>query len=128
MYEFMYVCTYVHMTRRTKICNTDPVTLTVILKLKLHHLWCLQLSMYKCSYIADAILLTETKIGKEHDTSEFLPKRLGGYKKHRNDRRTDCGGVLLAVKERTNQNIVYWQHRSSTMEVNLKNQNKMYIK
>ena len=51
----------------------------------------------------DVTIVTETKLGKEHDTSEFLPKRLG-YKVHRNDKRTDCGGVLIAVKECHNQN------------------------
>jgi hypothetical protein len=54
----------------------------------------------------DAIIMTETKLGNEHDTSEFLPKKLG-YKVHRNDKRSDCGGVLIAVKECYNQNEVY---------------------
>jgi hypothetical protein len=54
----------------------------------------------------DAIIMTETKLGNEHDTSEFLPKKLR-YKVHRNDKRSDCGGVLIAVKECYNQNEVY---------------------
>ncbi len=48
--------------------------------------------------------MTETKLGKEHDTSEFLPKKLG-YK-IQNTIYNDTHGV------------VQW------VEVNLKNQNK----
>ncbi len=40
--------------------------------------------------------MTKTKLGKEQDTSEILPKTLG-YTVHRNDERSDCGGVLIAV-------------------------------
>ncbi len=35
-----------------------------------------------------------------------LPKKLG-YKVHRNDKRSDCGGVLIAVQECHSHNEVY---------------------
>ncbi len=59
-----------------------------------------------CNLIPDAIIVTEPKLDKEHDTSEFLPKQVG-YKVHRSDKRTYCGGILIAVKECHNQNEVY---------------------
>jgi hypothetical protein len=72
--------------------------------------------------------MTETKLGNEHDTSEFLPKHLG-YKVHRKDKRSDCGDVLIAVKECYNQNEVYNDKTGVVewVEVNLKDQKKMYI-
>jgi len=76
----------------------------------------------------DAIIITETKLGNEHNTSEFLPKQLG-YEVHRNDKRSDCGGVLIAIKECYNQNEVYNDKTGVVewVEVNLKDQKKMYI-
>ncbi len=55
---------------------------------------------------SNAIILTETKLVTEHDTSELLPKKLG-YKEHKNDKRSDIEGVLIGVKECHNQNEVY---------------------
>ena len=76
----------------------------------------------------DAIIMTETKLGSEHDTSEFLPKQLG-YKVHRNDKKSGCGGVLIAVKECYSQNEVYNDNTGVVewVEVNLKDRKKMYI-
>ncbi len=54
----------------------------------------------------DDITLNETELGKEHDNSEFLLQKLG-YKVNRNDKRSDCGGVLIVVKECHNQDEVY---------------------
>lgn len=50
--------------------------------------------------------MTETKLGNEHDTSEFLTEQLGN-KVHRNDKRWHCGGVLINIKECHNKNEVY---------------------
>ncbi len=48
---------------------------------------------------------------------------------HRNDKRSDCGGVLIAVKECHNQNKVYIEKTGVVQwfEVSLKKQNKIYI-
>ena len=76
----------------------------------------------------DVIIMTETKLGNEHDTSEFLPKNLG-YKVDRNDKTSDYGGVLITIKECYNQNEVYNDKTGVVewVEVNLKEQKKMYI-
>jgi hypothetical protein len=55
----------------------------------------------------DAIIMTETKLDNEHNTSEFLPKHLG-YKVHRNDKRSGCGGVLIAVTEYCTSGKYLW--------------------
>ncbi len=43
MYVYMYMYMYIDSTDKENKDFTDPVTLTVILKLKVHHLPCLQL-------------------------------------------------------------------------------------
>ncbi len=41
----------------------------------------------------DAIIVTDTKLGKKHDTSNFLHNNLR-YRVYRNDKRSDCGEVF----------------------------------
>ncbi len=74
------------------------------------------------------IIVTEIKLDKEHKTSECLHKKLE-YKVHRPDKRSDCGGVLIAVQECLYQNKIYNDNTGviQWIEVNLKNQNKKYI-
>ena len=44
----------------------------------------------------DAVIMTETKLGKNHKNSEFMPK---GYTVHRKDRKAGGGGVLVAIRD-----------------------------
>lgn len=67
--------------------------------------------------------MTETKHGKEHDTSEFLPNKLE-YKVLRNDKTSDCRAVLIAVKKCIMTQLfklVQW------VEVNVNNQIKCIL-
>ncbi len=73
-------------------------------------------------------IVTETKLGENHDTSRFLPKTVE-YKVYRYEKRSDCGGVLMALWEYHNQNEVYNDNTGVVrwVEITLMNLNKIYI-